>query len=223
MNNKMIICSVIVLCLLIPAVSADNVFTDTHSYVQEVYFDNVNNLVNFYNYNLNNINNLIATGNITGENVFIKSDIFLHTDDSSNVAIAGKWYNVTFTHNTNIIVQGINHTYNDVTNDTIIPTYTGVYDLKFAGNFNDTSVNPSEYAYMRIIVNGVEVHGSGAYSYISKQYAHVIVNGCARIEITAGDEVKLQFTGTSTNTNLEAQSGYFDHVDSARLCLVRIR
>ena len=161
--------------------------------------------------------------NWTAENIFVKSDIFLHTDDSSSVVSAGIWQNITFTHNGDVIKQGVNHTYNDNTNDTITIDNTGIYDLKFAANFNDTSANPDDYAYLRVVNNGVEINGSGMYGYLNTKDVQLTISGCVRADLTAGDEIKLQFTGTSTNTNLEAQTGYLDHADSARMCLVRIR
>ena len=166
--------------------------------------------------------NLDSTGNVTAENVFIKSDIFIHTDSSQSVLSAGTWVNITFIHESTI-KQRMTHTHDDSTNDTITAMDTGVYDFKFAINVNDTSANPDDYAYVRVVVDGVEITGSGMQSYISKGNEHVVVKGCVRAELTSGDEIKLQFTSSSTNTNLEAQNGYMDHSDSARLCLHRIR
>lgn len=166
--------------------------------------------------------NVIASGNMTADNVFVNSDIFVHTDDSSNVASAGVWYNITFTHESDI-KQGITHIYNDATNDTITITDTGVYDIKFAANFNDTSANPDDYAYLRIAQNGIEINGSGMFGYLNTKDIQLTVSGCVRADLTSGDNIKLQFTSTSTNTNLETQDGYLDHSDSARMCLQRIR
>jgi len=201
MNKKMIgLIGIMLLIVMSIYVYADTVITDTDI----------------------NCINVIASGNVTADNIFEKADIFVHADSSQSVTSAGTWYNVTFTHESDI-KQRITHTYNDATNDTITIVDDGVYDFKYAGDFNDTNANPDDYAYMRVIVNGVEIHGSGVQSYLSKQYAHIIVSGCARAELNSGDEIKLQFTSSSTDTNLETQNGYFDHADSARMCLIRIR
>ena len=182
-------------------------------------------MVNFYNYNLNNINNLIANGNITGENVFIPANIFLHTDDSKNVASAGVWYNITWTHNTDIIKFNMNHTYNDNTNDTVLPYDTGTFEMKFHGRFNDTAANPTSYAIMRVIVNGNEVHGSVSCTPTTKQNNHVIVSSpLFHVDLVAGDEIKVQFTAPVTTISMEpCSSSYIDHSDSASFTLKRIR
>ena len=162
--------------------------------------------------------------NATGGNLFINADIFLHTDMAQAVGGAGTWYNVTFTHNGDY-KHNIDHTYNDDTNDTITIIYDGIYDVKYAANFNNTNANPDDYAVIRLIVNGVEHNSSGMGSgKITKQNAHVPVSGCTRINLSTGDEVKMQFTSTSTDTNIELQSNlYLEHYDSARICLSRIR
>ena len=142
--------------------------------------------------------------NATGGNLYINADIFLHTNTGQSVTGAGTWSNITFTHDVGE-KHNIIHTYNDDTNDTITVIYTGVYDFKYAVNFNNTNANPDDYAYLRIAINGVEHNGSGIATYLSKQNAHRTLSGCTRAELTAGDTINLQFTITSTDTNVEAQ------------------
>ncbi|MCK5281867.1 MAG: hypothetical protein KAK00_00495 [Nanoarchaeota archaeon] len=186
--------------------------------------DNWTGNMNAGDYNITNISNVDANGNITAENVFILSDIYLHTDYARAVSNAGTWYNISFTHNGNILKQNIQHTYNDNTNDTITILNSGIYDFKYAANFNNTNANPDDYAVIRLTINGIELNGSGMGRHMSKANANVPITGCTRYNLTAGDEIKMQFTSTSTDTSLELQSGlYLDHYDSARLCIVKIR
>ena len=173
---------------------------------------------------LSDAGNLNVISNITADNVFILADIHLHTDFTQAVGTAGTWYNISFTHNTNVIKHNLDHTYNDNTNDTITVVYAGIYDVKYAINVNNTAANPDDYAILRITVNDIEHNSSGISTYLSKANAHRTLTGCTRIDLNAGDTIKLQFTSTSTDTSLEVQTDlYLEHYDSARLCLVRIR
>lgn len=167
---------------------------------------------------------LDVTGNVTADNVFILADIYLHTDTVEAIGTAGLWYNVTFIYNGDAIKHNINHTYNDSTNDTITILYDGIYDFKYAANFNNTNANPDDYAIIRLLINGIEHNGSGMGRHMTKQNAQVPVTSCTSINLTAGDEIKMQYTSTSTDTNLMVQSDlYLEHYDSARLCIKRIR
>lgn len=167
---------------------------------------------------------LDVAGDITSDNVFILADIYLHTNVVQAIGTAGTWYNVSFIHNGDTIKHNINHTHDNDTNDTITILYDGIYDFSYAANFNNTNANPDDYAIIRLIVNGLEHNGSGIGKYMTKQNAQITVNGCTAINLTTGDEIKMQFTSTSTDTNLMLQSDlYLEHYDSARLCIKRAR
>ena len=91
--NKIIII-ILVLCL-IPIVHADNIFTDTQSWVQGVFFDNDNDEVDYKNYDAKNINNLTVNdvtvyNNLTVEDVihndyWVSATIFLD-ENTANIA-----------------------------------------------------------------------------------------------------------------------------------------
>ena len=168
-------------------------------------------------------NNLSVGGNATADNVFIHSDLFSHSNTTQSVGNAGTWYNITYNHD-GAAKQGITHYYSNASNDTFYPTDDGIYFIKADGSFNSSAANPDDYAYMRIVVNGEEVRGSVGHAYLSKQYGYVRVVCGTHAELSVGDEVKIQFTGTDTAISLNPLSdAYTDHQDSSTVRFIRIR
>ncbi|KKN40020.1 hypothetical protein LCGC14_0737910, partial [marine sediment metagenome] len=57
--------------------------------------------------------NLIVTGNITSENVFIPQYLYAHTNATIPILGASEWTNITFAQEDTDVKFGISHTYND--------------------------------------------------------------------------------------------------------------
>jgi len=143
--------------------------------------------------------NLNASGyNATADNIWIPSYLSTHTNSTIAIASAGVWYNVTFDVHDDTIKQGITHTYNDATNDTFIIIDTGIYEVDYGLSYIDSAANPTNHVAIRLIKNGEVAN------------------------LTAGDEIKLQFISSSTTVSIKTESTYGGHPTSANINIYRI-
>ena len=167
--------------------------------------------------------NLDGTGfNITADNVFIPQYIFSHTNATIPVVAAGNWTNVTFDEEEYTIVQGISHTYNDATNDTFTITQDGTYEIHYELDFEDSAANPDSNVVYRIVKNGVEIKGSVWEIDLDKQDYDRVSPGFCLDDLSANDEIKLQFTSDDNTVSVQTDCTYGDHCDSAQLSIKRI-
>ena len=168
--------------------------------------------------------NVIGDGNFTGnlyaDNVWIPQYSFAHTDATINVASAGVWYNITFDEES--LKQGITHTYNDNTNDTFYITQDGVYDLHGHISIQDSATNPISNIVFRFVRNGVEINGSLREKDLDKKDWDALGSTSVFASLTAGDEIKFQFTADQTTVSLESDFTYGEHEDTAVIKIKRI-
>ena len=166
---------------------------------------------------------LNVTENITADNVFLLADISVHTNATIPVASAGVWYNVTFDDGIDGPVKDISHTYNDGTNDTFTIVHTGTYEIRYTVTVADSNPTPGTHVAVRLIKNGVEIDGSLLEEDSTRQYADFTIGNGPHADLTAGDEIKLQFTASDTSVSMESHQTYGDHKDSATVKMKRIR
>jgi len=164
---------------------------------------------------------LNVTGNITSENVYLPAYLSTHTNVSIN-AVEGVWVNVTFDVHEDSEKEGINHTYNDATNDTFTIVSDGVYQIDYGISFLDNEANPTNTVAIRIIKNNEEIEGSIFEKDTTKQNALGTIYRVVRASLNAGDKIKLQFISNSTTVSLKTEGTYGEHPTSANINLHRI-
>ncbi len=166
---------------------------------------------------------LEVDGNITADNVFLLADISAHTNSTIPVATAGVWYNITFEQEAATPVKDILHTYNDGTNDTFTIVHTGTYEIRYTITVADSNPTPGTHVLTRLIKNGTEIPGSSIEEDSTRQYAEFTIGNGPHVDLTAGDEIKLQFTADDTTVSMLSHLTYGEHRDSATLKMKRIR
>ena len=171
--------------------------------------------------NLTNTGDIVATGNITADNAWIPAYLFAHTHNNITLSGAGTWMNVTF-NRTESLKQRITHTYNDATNDTFTIVDTGIYDMHAHLSFEDSAATPNSNICFRFMKNGVEIPGSLREKDLDKKDWDSLVSTTVFASLTAGDEIKLQFTSDDTTVRLDSDFTYGDHQDTAVIKIKRI-
>lgn len=160
-------------------------------------------------------------GNVTAHNVFIPNYLFAHTLTNISVDIAGTWYNITF-NITESVKSGILHNYDDNTNDTFTITETGIYDLHGHLSFQDSAAAPNSNIVFRFTKNDEEIHGSLREYDLDKKDWDTLGSTTVFVSLSAGDEIKLQFTSDDTTVSLESDYTYGVHKDTAVIKIKRI-
>lgn len=160
-------------------------------------------------------------GDIIADNVFLHSHIFTHTNVTQTVASAGVWVNVTFDVHAPPIKERITHNWEDGTNDTFTIVDTGEYRLDANLVLKDGSATPTTNGGYRFVQNGVEIAGSGRPVDVDRQDFDKVSDTFVVIDLTAGDEIKLQFTADSTIFGLEPDCLYLDHCTTAVISIKR--
>lgn len=167
------------------------------------------------------VGNITGAGNITADNVWIPVYLFAHTNATINVAVAGTWYNVTFNESESL-KSGILHNHDDSTNDTFTITETGVYDLHGHLSFQDEAASPDSNIVFRFTRNDEEIPGSVREYDLDKKDWDTLGSTTIFVSLTAGDEIKFQFTSDDTTVSLESDHTYGVHKDTAVMKIKRI-
>jgi len=165
--------------------------------------------------------NITATGDIIAENVFTHSYLFAHTDNNITVDVSGTWYNITF-NETESLKSGILHNYDDGTNDTFTIVDDGIYELHGHVSFQDSAITPSSNIIFRFTRNDVEIPGSIREYDLDKKDWDTLGSTTVFASLTAGDEIKFQFTSDDTTVSLESDHTYGVHKDTAVAKIKRI-
>lgn len=147
--------------------------------------------------------------------------LFAHTDRNISVASSGYWYNITFD-DCESFKQRVNHTFDDLTNNTFIIAYDGVYSFDYAAVFEDTSASPNAHVEMRIVRNDVEINGSLIEQDSTKQYSAFSMSKGIIVELDSGDDIKFQFTSDDTTVKLASHNIYGIHKDTATIQIEKI-
>ena len=128
------------------------------------------------------IENINATGNITGNQIYGEMWYHNHTATSLNFAVDGTYYNLTFD---NSLVNGF--IFND-TGDYLEADYAGKYKACYmaSGDGQDNHIY-----YTSITINGVVEDKCEAHKKITAGGDILTMNGCCFVSLSVGDEVKV--------------------------------
>ena len=170
------------------------------------------------------VGNINATGNITSENVFLPQYIFSHTNQTIDLVSANVWANITISQEDSDISQGITHTFNDNTNQTFTIATSGVYNIDFDLDVEDSSVGASDIdvAGRLIYLNGTEIKGSVFETDITKQATEVELSHNFLVELMAGDSVIFQFVADDADVKISTHGTFGDHPESATILIYKI-
>ena len=168
--------------------------------------------------------NLTVSGNITSANAFIPQYLFSHTNKNISVAAVDVWTNVTFDEEDSDIKMGIAHTFNDDTNYTFTIMESGVYDISYDYDVEDTSVSASDIdvAGRMAYLNGTEIKGSVFETDIVKQGAEVELTHEFLIDCVANDVLMFQFIASDPDVRISTHGAYGDHPESASIVIKKI-
>lgn len=162
------------------------------------------------------------SGDVIAANIFLPQHIFSHTNVSMAVGSAGVWYNITFDEQADEVIEGIQHTYDDGTNNTFYINQDGIYAFDWSISFFDSSAAQKHAVVTRIAVDGVEINGSVFEKDTNLQNAYGTINHDILADLSAGDEINIQFTSDSTDVTLATLCTYGTHCDSATLSIHKI-
>jgi len=165
--------------------------------------------------------NSVVYGNITADNLYLPAYLYTHTNATIQAA-ANKWYNITFDEHPCDLKFGIDHTYNDVTNDTFTITQDGVYHIEYSATFIDTAASPSAEVGIRIIRNGVEINGSGWEKDTTKQNALGTIQHGILARLSSGDKIKMQFRADQNTVYMKDIGTLSDHDTSATIGIHKV-
>lgn len=171
--------------------------------------------------NLTNAGDIIASGNVTADNVWIPAYAFAHSQSNITVDSAGVWYNVTFNESASFN-QSVLHNHADSTNDTFTIVETGIYDLHGHLSFQDSTATPDSNVVFRFAKNDEEIAGSIREYDLDKKDWDTLGSTTVFVSLTAGDEIKLQFTSDDTTVSLESDNTYGVHKDTAVIKIKRV-
>jgi len=160
--------------------------------------------------------------NVTAENVHLPAYLFTHTNNTIAIASAGTWYNITFDVHSDAENSRVTHTYNDNTNDTFTIVDTGIYRIDYGISFVDSAANPKDHVAVRLIKDGVEIEGSVFEKDTTKQNAVGTLNDDILASLTAGEEVKIQFTSNATTVSLYTEGTYGTHPTTAQISFLKV-
>ena len=168
--------------------------------------------------------NLIVTGNITSENVFIPQYIFSHTNATQPVNGADTWTNVSFAQEESSVRKGIEHTFDDNTNDTFTFTESGVYRIFFDYDMIDDSVGASDIdvAGRVVYINGTEIFGSVFETDVTKQAVEGEITHSLLAIFQVGEKIKFQFIAQDSDVSIQTHGTFGDHPDSATISINKI-
>lgn len=173
--------------------------------------------------------NSTYTENVTAHNLWVPVVYYTHTHENISVDTPGDWYNVTFSaHPDNNWTQGIEHTWNDSTNDTFTFTIDGIYKIEWMGAFEDSNqnswANVSMRIYRRCAHNETwhEAHGSVRELDSMRFEKDLALHNDIIYEFGVGDKIKIQFTSSDTSISLRSSATYGDTPVSATISIVRV-
>jgi len=118
---------------------------------------------------------------------------------------------------------GFSHTYNDGTNNTITVSNNGFYELSYTIAFDDSYSSPTSRVIVRVLANGTELAGSSVEGDMNVQNKDVVLSTSLIVNLTAADEIKVEWNATDDTVGLASQSTQASNPSSAKISLERVR
>jgi len=167
---------------------------------------------------------LNVEGNITAENVFLPAYARISSNSTIQVLNIDTWTNITFTKSSdNPLIQNIEHTLNDSTNDTITIIDPGIYHIDLEVSvMEDSPITDSHIGFQ--IINGSGDRLKGSYSEIdtSKQNEELFHHDGFITELVAGDELTVQFISDDADVYATPHGTWNPSPASAQISLHKV-
>jgi len=148
-------------------------------------------------------------GTVLGSNTFLPQSIQVHDEGNFTPPSTSVWFNLTFEEVADV-KQGITHTHDDGTNDTITINEGGLYRLSYLVSFEDSTASPTSSNAVRVTRNSVEIKGSVEEEDSFKQNSDQTIDHNFLANLTAGDEVRLQFITDNANVRVASHKLFGD-------------
>jgi len=142
--------------------------------------------------------------------------VFAYDTTTQTVAVADTFQDITF--NTNAFIEGWTHTAGGIlfTGNT-----TSLYEASYSATVNRNG-NPTSTLELIALKNGSEISGSQVPSTLTSNNARNEISNTFIMDITAGDDFKLQFTATNTNGQLSPVGANASITPSVRLTIRKL-
>jgi len=95
-----------------------------------------------------------------------------------------------------------------VDNRTLIIDHDGHYTITFGCGIQDASPSPNANVGMRITNNSTEIVGSYTEEDTTKQNADIWMEHTTHTELSAGDELQMQYIASDTDVTMSQQDTY---------------
>ena len=156
--------------------------------------------------------------------IFVPQYVFPHTNETIPLTTSSVWENITFQQEVTDIVNGISHVHNDRTNHTFTISESGIYNLNYDFDVEDTSVSASDIdvAGRVIYENGTEIIGSVFETDIIKQDVEVEISHNFLAKLNAGDVLIFQFIANDVDVQISTHSTFGVHPDSVTILIIKI-
>jgi len=159
-------------------------------------------------------------GNITADNVFVKTYAFAH--DHLNITNPGAniWANATFA-SEEMSGEGISHDYTNPNNAAFTIDTSGIYRIHFSVSYIDSDASPSGYIAMRLANNDVEIPGSLMQKDTTMQNKIGTMHHTIEGELNATQNVTLQWATDVTTISLKSWTDLGTHADTNTISISR--
>ena len=167
---------------------------------------------------------IIATGNITSENLFVSEYIFSHTNETIPLTTVNVWENVTFGQENVDLKKGIGHVHDDNTNHTFTIKRDGIFFINYDLDVEDTSVGASniDVAGRLIYANGTEIIGSVFEVEVTKQGVETELTHNFLARLLKDDVVVFQFIADDEDIQISTHGTFGDFPESATVIINKI-
>lgn len=164
--------------------------------------------------------NYASEGNITADNVFVKTYAFAH--DHLNITNPGAnlWTNATFASEA-MSGEGISHDYTNPNNAAFTIDSDGVYRIHFSVSYVDSNANPTGIVAMRLANNDVEIPGSLMQKDTTMQNKIGTMHHTFEGELNSTQNVTLQWATDATTISLQSWTDLGTHSDTNTISISR--
>ena len=158
------------------------------------------------------------------ENFLLPQYIFAHENNVIPVAVAGTFIDIPFDEQASIPKKGIEHNHEENPEQFKIKK-AGDYLINMTCSFSDSAVVPNCHIDIRIVKNGVEIHGSLLEKDIAggpQQDKDKTITNSILVTCALDDIIKFQFTSDDLTVSLDSDATYGVHKDTAVINIIKI-
>lgn len=165
--------------------------------------------------------NVASTGNITADNVWVKTYRFAHSGHNTTNPGANIWANATFSEEASS-GEGINHDYSASNTAAFTINADGTYSIHYSLSYIDSDASPSGYIAMRLANNDVEIPGSLWQKDTTMQNKIGTLQHTVSAELNSTQNLTVQWASDVTTISLKSWTDLGDHADTSTISITRV-